>query len=358
MNKLVLIGNGFDLAHGLKTKYNDFLLWYLSKSITSLNYGTIYEDNLIKLSPQIQRTHFSLNELSELDGRLKGDSIKLEYNSDFFKIILSEYADYKWVDIERIYYISLVQLYKRLEKRDLERHKVITSELNKLNSDFNFLKEQLVKYLNQIDMVKEKDNNIINHFYNTLQVHNQTANQKDILFLNFNYTNTIEMYKELFPFDTSFNLINIHGKLGAHDNPIIFGYGDEIDSFYEKIERLNENEFLKNMKSFGYFKTNNYLKFQNELEGDKFDVYIMGHSCGLSDRILLNSIFTHKNCQRIFVFYYQKTKDENDYFEKTQEISRHFPPSAKSKMRKKIVSFLDCKPLTPFVPNNETNDFD
>ena len=28
MNRLVLIGNGFDLAHGLKTSYADFIDWY------------------------------------------------------------------------------------------------------------------------------------------------------------------------------------------------------------------------------------------------------------------------------------------------------------------------------------------
>ena len=28
MNRLVLIGNGFDLAHGLKTNYRDFVFWY------------------------------------------------------------------------------------------------------------------------------------------------------------------------------------------------------------------------------------------------------------------------------------------------------------------------------------------
>lgn len=27
----VLIGNGFDIALGLKTKYTDFLAWYLEK---------------------------------------------------------------------------------------------------------------------------------------------------------------------------------------------------------------------------------------------------------------------------------------------------------------------------------------
>ena len=28
MNRLVLIGNGFDLAHDLKTSYADFIDWY------------------------------------------------------------------------------------------------------------------------------------------------------------------------------------------------------------------------------------------------------------------------------------------------------------------------------------------
>ena len=28
MNRLVLIGNGFDIAHGLNTRYEDFINWY------------------------------------------------------------------------------------------------------------------------------------------------------------------------------------------------------------------------------------------------------------------------------------------------------------------------------------------
>ena len=28
MNRIVLIGNGFDLAHGLKTSYKNFIDWY------------------------------------------------------------------------------------------------------------------------------------------------------------------------------------------------------------------------------------------------------------------------------------------------------------------------------------------
>lgn len=37
----------------------------------------------------------------------------------------------------------------------------------------------------------------------------------------------------------------------------------------------------------------------------------------------------------------------NDFFEKTQEISRHFKPDKKGDMRTKIVSFDESKPLVP-----------
>jgi hypothetical protein len=33
MNKLYIIGNGFDLAHGLKTKYKDFIDDFLGNTL-------------------------------------------------------------------------------------------------------------------------------------------------------------------------------------------------------------------------------------------------------------------------------------------------------------------------------------
>jgi hypothetical protein len=111
---------------------------------------------------------------------------------------------------------------------------------------------------------------------------------------------------------------------------------------------LNNNEFFRNIKSFGYFKTENYQRVIRFVDSGKFMVRILGHSCGLSDRILLNTIFEHKNCEKIKIYYYQKSKTENDYFEKTQEISRHFNALGKSKMRKTIAPFSESVPLVPF----------
>ena len=51
MNRLVLIGNGFDMAHGLKTSYMDFINWYWEQRLNDLliEQTPISEDFLCKL---------------------------------------------------------------------------------------------------------------------------------------------------------------------------------------------------------------------------------------------------------------------------------------------------------------------
>lgn len=36
MNRIILIGNGFDLAHGLPTRYEDFINWYWERRLQKL----------------------------------------------------------------------------------------------------------------------------------------------------------------------------------------------------------------------------------------------------------------------------------------------------------------------------------
>lgn len=50
MNRLVIIGNGFDMAHGLKTSYMDFINWYWQRVNTFVSNTTkVSEDILCKL---------------------------------------------------------------------------------------------------------------------------------------------------------------------------------------------------------------------------------------------------------------------------------------------------------------------
>ncbi len=36
MNRIIIVGNGFDLAYGVKTSYKDFIEWYFGKVIENL----------------------------------------------------------------------------------------------------------------------------------------------------------------------------------------------------------------------------------------------------------------------------------------------------------------------------------
>lgn len=153
------------------------------------------------------------------------------------------------------------------------------------------------------------------------------------LILNFNYTNTAE---RLYAQDGGYEVINIHGELNKKDNLIIFGYGDELDDDYKTIEKLQDNDFLENIKSVNYHKTTNYRRLLDFIHSGLFQVYVMGHSCGNSDRTLLNTLFEHENCASVKVFYHQKEEEKDDYSNLIRNISRNFNDKARMRDTVKI----------------------
>lgn len=349
MNDLYLIGNGFDLAHGLETSYNHFLLWYLNDFLKKSWRRNKFEDKLLILDRK--GFHYDiptdLKSIQEVFQTLDNVKCELKPKNAFFNKIINSYREFNWVDIEYEYFRAMVDWYKDI---DLNPHneKSTFGAVKDLNDCFEILKLSLIEYLQSLVIESEKHSQIIEEIL--LAENGQKNNEKgNKLYVYFNYTNTMSLYSH--KFSPKNQVVYIHGKLLDVNNPVIFGYGDEMHPYYEKIENLNSNEFLKNIKSFSYFKTNNYQRIMRFIEGshNPFTVKILGHSCGLSDRILLNTIFEHQNCKAIKIYYYQKSETENDYFEKTQEISRHFKSTSKGEMRNKIVSFERCSPLVPFT---------
>lgn len=353
MNDLYLIGNGFDLAHGLKTSYNDFLLWYLNDFLKKFWQKDHFEDELMKIDRTGNSWHFpdKFETIPSLIQFLEQYQYKRKAKHDFFEKIVRSYRDYSWVDIEYEYYMALLDIFRGLEQSNVIRSDFHFSQLKPLNDCFDAVKRKLAEYLRDHIKIKlECRNDQIDEilFEGTFNEKGERL-EKQILFVCFNYTPTMGLYLNNTIFKN--DIIYIHGELNNSNNPIIFGYGDEIDPHYEKIENLNNNEFLKNIKSFNYFKTDNYQRVIRFVESGNFTVKILGHSCGLSDRILLNTIFEHPNCKHIKIFHYEKSPTENDYFEKTQEISRHFKVSRKGEMRLKIVPF-DKYSAIPQNPKN------
>lgn len=86
MNRLILVGNGFDLAHGLKTTYKDFIFWYLDECFNQAGIyanGHSHEDGLLHVEVL---EHYKLMDLTRLS-REKGISRYL-YENEILKLYL------------------------------------------------------------------------------------------------------------------------------------------------------------------------------------------------------------------------------------------------------------------------------
>lgn len=159
------------------------------------------------------------------------------------------------------------------------------------------------------------------------------------MLLNFNYSVIADQYG----YTKVATLNHIHGDLNNHTS-IIFGYGDELDDDYKEFLKQTDKECLRNIKSIKYLESNmdrNLLRF---IESEPYQVYIMGHSCGNSDRTLLNTLFELKNCVSIKPSYYQKEDGSDNYMEIVQNICRNFTDM--KLMRDRVVNKTFCEPFT------------
>ena len=404
MNRLVLIGNGFDLAHGLKTRYEDFIYWYWKQRVLSLrNFrGKTSDDGLCKFTILAYDTWYDLFydrqfsiSLAEdndfFDVTKNKESFGIEYSSLFDRIHKSIETK-KWVDIENDYY-DLLKEYALSDES--------TEKVNELNLQLQYIKELLIKYLGYIENYKVAINESIKEkIYSPIKLDDISVSGKNIvkecvdscmnqgesfvrekmhrygwkvddniesiryfrdkysegkipftdvprsyllpdavMLLNFNYTQTAQLY-----YNSNLGFINyIHGKIDNLQS-VIFGYGDELDDDYKKLQKLNDKDCLTNVKSIKYLESDNYKRLLSFAKSAPFQIFIMGHSCGNSDRTLLNTLFEHRNCISIKPYFHQINENEDKYLELVQNISRNFTDM--KLMRDRVVNKTYCEPLS------------
>ncbi len=363
MVELVLIGNGFDLAHGFKTKYSDFIDWYIRARYTLYKEsgGLTKEDDLIIINKLVDPKYY--------EGIINYDKLDFTHKHNFFKEILNNHRDSNWEGIERDYFLYLYKTVTNTHKLtpgtyvnpDDYDETLINKKVKDLNACLSIIEKQLIEFLklntpkyNSNFEVNDSISGSLNQIFSKCakditqrNVLNQTSDSKVVL-LNFNYTNTASIYfrnfRDSFNIANNIFLLNIHGNL-EEKKSIIFGYGDESDRRYSELEEIGNNDILSNFKSFDYLQSRGYSTLIGLLENQKYNIYIMGHSCGVSDRVLLKELFCSDNCEKIQIYYHDRGEGKNDYKDKTMNISRIFPLDQKAAMRKKIVNFRVCKPL-------------
>lgn len=421
MNRIIIVGNGFDLAHGVKTSYKDFIEWYFGKVIESLKKNFFsYKDDLLEIKTRcneivmsiyscnaIDMSTYTYNAKSNLEIIKKMKDIGNEFAFKFsplFERIIKDVENKGWVDIEMDYYELLKDyaLNKRgdvkqlneelsyIEKKLIEYLKIEQDKFDEfyieedlqdiIYEPFSYIsvslkgKKCLDEHIEQDCKDKENDNlriklenygydikkvsDYIDYLFNKSKELNKSISNfirtecflkgdkfpkelllpNSIMLLNFNYTKIADKYMTRY-----FQLLNhIHGELND-ENSVIFGYGDELDNKYKEVEELNNNEFLNKIKSVKYLERDKYRKLLYFLELEPFQVYVMGHSCGNSDRTLLNTIFEHENCVSIKLFYHKKSDGTDNFTEIVQNITRNF--NDKKLLRSIVVDKTCCEPM-------------
>jgi len=345
MNRLVLLGNGFDLAHGLPTKYEDFIFNYTKAEIDEnfinqkSNSKKFFNLKLRHKKDDLQNSYLQAHTKERLVRLIGTHFIYISATSLSEKLLTGNNGN-NWSDIESFFYKELivesgVKNFKNIDVRHI-------TDVKRLNEEFEKVKLALEYYLTEYVENKFK----FKPHQKFIDILTGNKDTKSMCLLNFNYTKTAEMYLSDLNKNNPTELINIHGKLNDdRENPLIFGFGDEYDKTYKALEEFNVKSLFENIKSFGYSKSRSYNEMTNFVDGGEYEVFIIGHSCALSDRTLLKYLLENENCTSIRIFYYEgkdfyKSRNNHNYI--TREISRHF--TNKGEMRNKMVNFLDSEP--------------
>lgn len=321
MKNVLVIGNGFDIAHGLYTKYIDFYNFCnaIKRAIDDKREIAIREDIKEKLlkSEFMKSTANIINNKKIVNDEILEKMIKICKDNYWLNCIKERNLsnDPHWCDIEGVIadeiskfsYVTkkysstkvrsqalmnesreIISIYKKIinytqEKQSFKTNVYLFKE--KLLSDLNDLTWMLEIYLSKFLNRKSKTYK----FFETLNI--------DYI-INFNYTDTYnKLYKKEIP--THF----IHGKIRNNDKDamnMVFGIGDRIneeDNNYEFIE------FQKYYQRIIYKTGNDYAKW---LDNDEImNIFIFGHSVNEVDGDIIERLITRKHTN-IYIYYYDQ----------------------------------------------------
>lgn len=355
--KILLIGNGFDLAHGLPTSYSFFLdfcdkvkkIFTLQPRMTDEMYEKkILDDWNIdksiknKLLEWYKKSPTNQDELLiELNDNIR-DNIWIKYFLE-----KREQLGQNWIDFESE--ISTVIQVFECVREHIERSEpmvntaieyktaklardfvdfAIKSDKENLQSMYSILTEELIdsNYIIYLDAFIEKMNiNLdkliraleiyISEFINKIEVLQKNDDIKDInpdCVLSFNYSNT---YERIYGQSNKIEYDYIHGKADITNNVNTCNLVLGIDEYLEERDRDNKLEFLPFKKFYQrIFKStdSSYMEWVDEIRQNSeypYELYIFGHSLDKTDKDVLELLICNDNVQTK-IYYHRKSNDD------------------------------------------------
>ena len=188
--KLFLIGNGFDIAHGLETRYSDLMKFIKEKSLESDERVRISETR-IGYPSSLKTIEICVNNVksSYLNLELREDKFIASDSSIFFNELIKHHDINKtWGNIENIYFECFKKYVENPESLVI------------INKELDHLKDFLTFYLEEIEKQNEVINYIILNSSNISEIISKDCQYKDIFdeykydnfyFISFNYTSRL-----------------------------------------------------------------------------------------------------------------------------------------------------------------------
>ena len=332
---ILILGNGFDLAHGLKTTYMDFLNYCVEKNnkrfIGMINYGTTFIDNIwlrhfittcnnygknwIDLEEEIYRVILSLNKTIK---NLSGGDVEVVFpltfsiQKDILNFDFNQIIDYLKTCNNRIE--TDEKNYTNIETNDFSH---LYFYIDNYQGFINFIYDQLrafielfEKYLEeivisgigckpkyQLSLLQESKPNIMKFLY----------------VLNFNYTDTLtRLYEQTMDSRQKKSIRNfyVHGKINS--NNMILG-----TQFYNNKNIDISPEFNVFRKHNQRHKYNTIEEYQNLLhlikspnDNTRRVFHVVGHSLDKSDAVILKHIFLAHQDSIINIYYHNEETQE------------------------------------------------
>jgi hypothetical protein len=321
MNILVL-GNGFDIAHGLPTKYTDFLDFcksFMSESnyTPTQNAGNMAKDTYVYLN----RLLFEEPDLCSEFKRLLDGNFWIKYFWDN-----SIYQSEHWIDFE--HEISKVVQSLDNDMRHTDSKDMLDECVGKLSNPFlrdAFPKRSKFTYRKIRDKLQTDLNNLIRmlEIYLSDYVENKPLNliSPDIKSISvdrivcFNYT---DIYSKIYK-DKAVVCDYIHGKANLNRNSEEKGMVLGIDEYLENESRNKNTDFIGFKKFFQriYKQTGciyqdwvneiietskpgcNYYTLESStsssVRNNRHNLYIFGHSLDVTDGDVLRQLILNNN---------------------------------------------------------------
>lgn len=368
--EILVIGNGFDLAHGLPTKYKDFLEFMKNidryETLSEESYRILiqcYENNVwlkyfynhmqdikgnwVDFESEISKVVKSMDYAKKMSTNMRKNSGKLiDFKTDTDKEkVYMEICEIKYSDKMATVYIN-----------DTSKRAVIIKDIDYcikgLNNDLIELIYCLEIYLNEV-----MDNLSKKHIKEIPELIDKEFDRV----LSFNYTNTFERlgYK-LKKLKGKWDEINggfsgsnpyekqidyIHGKVdlilhkAKEDSNMVLGIDEYLNDdeknkelsfinfkkYFQRIYKRTGNEYVKWIE---YMNKNNDKNILEEKDEFSNHIYFFGHSLDISDKdilkkLLLESGFIdemgrYRDTTQIIIYY----KDEETYAQQIANLVR------------------------------------